>query len=152
MKNLFINFLSFTLALVAAFALIWVWIPVYNLISPQEGSIQALLLSAFVLISLAVFILTGMFLPGWLKILLNREDRLWKKIKKSFPHWAEASVNPGSLSVHWFEGYRDFPEVVHNYDFDLKNNQARFYDNTDKARLFFEGTVNEGVSFLLKKR
>ena len=96
----------------------------------------------------SIFILTGMFLPGWLKILLNREDRLWRQIKKIFPHWAEASIKPGSLSVSWFEGYRDFPEVVHNYDFDLKNNRAKFYDSLEKNHLQFEGTVKEALVHL----
>ncbi len=148
MKNSLINFFSIAFAFVFAFSLIWLWINIYNWISPEEGSMQALLSFAFALISLAVFILTGMFLPGWLKILLNREDRLWRQIKKSFPHWAESSIEPGILSVHWFEGYRDSPELVHNYKFDLKNNRAKFYDSSDKDHILFEGTIKEALSNL----
>ena len=145
MKNFFIDSFSFVIAFVIAFALTWLWFPIYNWINPQEGGVQALLQFTFAIISLLVFVFTAMFLPGLMKILLNKEDRLWKKIKKSFPHWAEASIESGSLTVHWFEGYRDSPELVHNYKFDLKNNRAKFYDSSDNDHVLFEGTIKEAI-------
>ena len=68
MKNFFIDSFSFVIAFVIAFALTWLWFPIYNWINPQEGGVQALLQFTFAIISLLVFVFTAMFLPGLMKI------------------------------------------------------------------------------------
>jgi hypothetical protein len=147
MKNFFIHSFSVLVSFAAACLLILFWKYLYSLASED---FQLWLPMVFVLISLAVFILGCMFLPDLLKFIFNKEDRLWKKLKKVLPHWAEATIEPGSLRVSWFEGYRDNPEAVNNYRFDFKNNKATFSRTVDCATsISFEGTIKEGVAKLV---
>lgn len=147
MKNSFIHSFSVVFSFAVAFLLVFFWKYLYSL-APE--SVQAWLPIIFCLISIAVFILGSMFLPDLLKLIFNKEDKLWKKLKKVLPRWAEATIKPGSLNVSWFEGYRDAPEAVNNYYFDFKTNRAKFSKTSDNdTNVWFEGTIVEGKKRIL---
>lgn len=146
--TIIVHFLSWVLATVVEVALVPFWMSIYEKMNPEDDEVALFILIVMIL-SLAIFIGIAAGLPN-LILSMTKESRLWKKLKKSFPKFAKASIKRGELRVHWFEGYRESPDVVHNYVFDFKNDTARFHDSlSEKDRVWFEGTVNEGVAKLL---
>lgn len=146
MKNFLIHSFSVLISFAAVSSLIFLWKYLYSLASED---LQLWLPMIFIVASLAVFILGCVFLPDLLKFIFNKEDRLWRKLKKVLPHWAETTIKPGSLSISWFEGYRDSPEAVNNYYFDFKANRAKFSKSSDSTSVWFDGTIVEGKKKLL---
>lgn len=147
MKNSLIHFFSVLASFVASFSLIPLWMRLYDLASENAKSWLPM---AFFAISIAVFILGSMFLPDLLKLIFNKEDRLWRKLKKVLPRWAEATIERGSLRISWFEGYRDSSEAVNYYYFDFKANKAKFSKTSDNnTNVWFDGTIAEGKKKLL---
>lgn len=146
--SIIVHFFSWALATVVEVMLTPLWIVIYEKMNPEDDEVALFILIVMIL-SLAIFIGIAAGLPN-LILSMTKESRLWKKLKKSFPKFAKASIKRGELRVHWFEGYRESPDVVHNYVFDFKNDRARFHDSlTDKDHVWFDGKLEDGINRIL---
>lgn len=62
------------------------------------------------------------------------------------PYWREIDWNIWKNKIHItaHHGYRNHPDSVENWNFDIKNDKASYYKNTDFGKINnFEGSVSE---------
>jgi len=104
----------------------------------MEQKIQIPYLILLGIISLWIFI----------RYYFSKTQKTYRRLKRrgEFEYWKNFHVKKGHISVSAHHGYKDNPDSVEIYDFDILNDQSSHYRNTDNGVMpFFSGTLKEGL-------
>lgn len=88
-------------------------------------------------------------------IVFNPILKVEKQLKffGSFPYWRSIDSSNGVVSVSAHHGYKESPEYVDLWEFDVRNKTSKFYQNTDNGqKVSFEGTLEDGLNRILSKK